>query len=162
VPEVFLMLGVFAANRWAIVVPMIVFEIVTMAWVSILGPPPSVPDEEQSFARSHLVWVHPMYSPNRFHGWAGCFARDGPGELWTDVAFQAEKVWGIDWAQLEEVEAFLRSQGMRAGDDTVMCWHDSTHPLYLTLHLHPPIRFMHLSTATGIGDAPYQWVKEET
>jgi hypothetical protein len=49
------------------------------------------------------------------------------------------------WGELEEVAECLRRQGVADGE--VVCWHDTTHPLYLMLRVRPAIRFMHVGTA---------------
>ena len=40
---------------------------------------------------------------------------------------------------------YLRGVGIADGE--LVCWDDSTHPLYLMLGVKPGIRFMHLSLA---------------
>src|SRR5262249_10956359 len=40
---------------------------------------------------------------------------------------------------------FLRAQNV--GDGDLICWHDSTHPLYVRLGVRPGFRFPHVITA---------------
>lgn len=161
VPETLLMLALFAANRWALAVPAGLVYAGVIAWVSARGPVPVPHDEWLNTVYWHVMWQKPDGGPNRFRWWPGCFARTVPGELRNGVGFHADASVGIDWAELAEVEAYLRAQGVQPGDDTVICWHDSPHALYLTMNLRPPIRFMHLSTAVGMGDRAYEQVKAE-
>lgn len=159
VPETLLMLAVFAANRWAVVVPVLLIQVAEMAWLAAV--PPSVPWTDQPATYRHVVWQYPDRDRDRLRWWRGCFDREVPGELRNGVSFQTDSHAGIDWAELAEVEGYLRGQGVRPGDATVICWHDSPHALYLTMNLRPPIRFMHLSTAIGMGDYAYERVKAE-
>jgi hypothetical protein len=46
-------------------------------------------------------------------------------------------------------------------DGELLCWHDSTHVLYLTLGVRQPIRFMHVGTAMCLGPWQYEQVKAE-
>jgi len=146
VPETLLMLALFAANRWAVVVPALLLQFGAMAWLAAEHKLPARLTE--SAVANYLVWQSPRYEPNRFRWWPGCFAREVPGELRNGVAFQSDHFAGIDWAELEEVAAYLRARGVRDGE--VMAFNDTPHALYLALDLRPPIRFMHLSTAADI------------
>jgi hypothetical protein len=56
---------------------------------------------------------------------------------------------------LDEVAQVLRAQGV--GDYELIAWFDSPHALYMTLHLKPGTRFMHVNTAMSIG----QWRTDE-
>ena len=53
-----------------------------------------------------------------------------------------------NWRELAEVAEYLRQN--QIADRELVCWHDSTHPLYLMLHVKPAIRFMHVCTAMAI------------
>jgi hypothetical protein len=159
VPEIILMMAVFAANRWAITAFVACVQVAVMVWLAA-DPSAAKPwwkDRPVLFRR--LVWEYPDRDPNRFQWWPRCFDREVAPEVRNGLAFETDFFSGVDWAEVAEVQAFLESQHVRDGE--VLCWHDSPHVLYLTMNLRPPIRFMHLSTATEMGDDPYRWVKAE-
>jgi hypothetical protein len=49
------------------------------------------------------------------------------------------------WTELDEVKQFLETLHLRNGE--LVCWDDTTHPLYLELNIRPAIRFMHVNTS---------------
>jgi hypothetical protein len=102
---------------------------------------------------------HPAFDLARLRLWPRCFRREVPPELRRDVGFHTQHFGGIDPVQLGAVERFLRSQG--AGEGDVIGWHNTTHPLYLSLDVRPTIRFMHLSTVMEMGDWQYRQIKAE-
>jgi hypothetical protein len=164
IPEVLLMLALFAANRWAAAFALLVLQAATGAWVATMLGQPGGPDRDwqlrtESWTYRHFVSCHPLFSGPRMAWWSGCFAREVPRELRRDLGFQVHHFGGIDPVELGAVEDFLRAQDVRGKD--VICWHNTTHPLYLSLNLDPAIRFMHLSTVIEISPWHYARVKEE-
>jgi hypothetical protein len=149
VPETILMLALLAANRWALVVPALALQFGVMIWVAMASPGQLRWCDYSEDART-VIWAYPERAPNRLVWWAGCFARNVPGELRNGVSFQSDHFGGIDWVEFPEVEEFLRSQNVHDGE--VICWHDATHPLYLRLRILPGIRFMHISTICAMED----------
>lgn len=163
VPDTLLMLAVLAANGWAVVPPVLGLQVGVM---TALAAAPylcatRVPEWSwQGTAYRHVVWAYPDRDPDRLKWWRACFAPRVGGEVRNGVAFQSDYFAGIDTAEIDEVAVFLRDQGVANGE--VMCWNDSPHALYLVLgHRPPPLRFMHLSTAVGMGPDQYTWVKRE-
>ena len=155
VPITLLMFAVLAANRWAIVFAVLIFQVAVVVYLSTLSEVPGrtiAKWEDRSMVYKHIIWQYPDRAFNRFHYWPMCFDREVSGEVRNGLAFQSDFFAGTDWAGLEDVERFLRQQGVKEGDSSVMCWHDATHPLYLRMRLHPPIRFMHLSIVTETGE----------
>jgi hypothetical protein len=109
----------------------------------------------------HIIWQYPDREFNRFKWWPRCFDREVTGEVRNGLAFQSDFFAGTDWAGLEDVGAFLRQQGVKDGDGSVLCWHDATHPLYLMMDLRQPIRFMHLSIVTETSEESLDNVRNE-
>ncbi|HEX4608342.1 MAG TPA: hypothetical protein VH092_09060 [Urbifossiella sp.] len=163
VPETLIMIAVLAANRWVIAAPVLVLQFGVMVWVAAApaltgSPVPSWTWEGRVFR--HVVWAYPDRCPDRLRWWTACLARQVPGEVRNGVAFQSDFFAGIDSAEIDEVAEYLREQDVREGE--VMAWNDSPHAVYLALgHSRPPIRFLHLSTATGMGEGQYARVKAE-
>jgi hypothetical protein len=164
VPITLLMFAVLAANRWAIVVPVLAFQVAVIVYLSTLSEVPGRTMwkwEDRSMVYKHVIWQYPDRDLNRFRWWPVCFDREVSGEVRNGLAFQSDFFAGIDWAGIDDVERFLRQQGVKEGDGSVMCWHDATHPLYLRMKLRPPIRFMHLSIVTETGPENLRRVREE-
>jgi hypothetical protein len=163
VPETLLMIALFAANRWAVTVAVLALQAVVMGWLAlipVLGTPPAPSWGWEGVVFRHVIWEYPNRDPDRLKWWPCCFSRHVPGEVRNGVAFQSDYFAGIDTAEIDEVAEYLRSQNVREGE--VMAYNDSPHAVYLVLgHRRPPIRFMHLSTATLMGDEQYEWVKKE-
>ena len=164
VPETLLMMAVFASSRWAVVPLVIGWQVISSVWM--LGgaaasgtPVPNWDTYSNKVSPHHVVWLHPALNPSRNYWWPHCFGGCATRELRRGVSFQWGMHAGIDPVQLGEVEDFLRRQ--RAGDGEVVCWHDSTHVLYLKLNVRQPIRFMHVGTAIGLGKWQYDQVKGE-
>jgi hypothetical protein len=161
IPETLLMLALFAANRWAVVFAALVIQVAVsgffLARPDLLGWHRAMREEYPPYQA--CVERHPAFDPVRMGWWPECFARSASRELRRGLAFQPEHFGGGDPVELGAVEDFLRAQGVTGGD--VICWHNTTHPLYLSLNLRPPIRFMHLSTAIEIAPWTYEQVKKE-
>jgi hypothetical protein len=160
VPEVLLMLAVFAANRWAAAFALIAFQTA----VGLLLTYPGVMEWHRTMREEHPVYAcvverHPAFDRVRTGWWPGCFDADPPRELRRGVGLQTDHFGGIDPVELGAVEDYLRAQNV--ADRDVICWHSTTHPLYLSLRLRPAIRFMHLSTVMEIGPWQYEQVREE-
>jgi len=143
VPETLLMLAVFAANRWAVPFAIVMLSLFASAVFALTG---------HSFAH---IPPHPAFDANRTRWWATCFQGDPPREARTGVAMYAQSFSGIDPAELGPVADFLRTQNVRDGE--LIAWHDSPHALYLDLGIQPRFRFMHVSTAAGLG----KWQEEQ-
>jgi hypothetical protein len=160
-PETLLMLALFAANRWAVVFVVLVMQVAVSLF--FLARPDLLPwhraMREESPAYQAWVERHPAFDPVRMGWWPECFSRSASRELRRALAFQPEHFGGGDPVELGAVEDFLRAQGVK--DRDVICWHNTTHPLYLSLNIRPPLRFMHLSTAAEIAPWTYEQVKKE-
>lgn len=160
VPEVFLMLALFAANRWAAGFLLIAMQVVVGVVALATGADPNREVWHDWVTEAHPVsWEltarHPAFDPARTAWWPGCFARDVPRELRKGLAQRADSFSAIDPVELGAAADFLRAQGVRDGE--VVGWHDSPHALYLMLDIKPAIRFMHVGTAMSMGP----WQREQ-
>ncbi|MBX9626155.1 MAG: hypothetical protein K2X82_20320, partial [Gemmataceae bacterium] len=161
VPEILLILAVFAANRWPVAFGVLVLQaVVTLAVAFVPGYAEWDTAKRWNSPTYDAVAVpHPIADPARTGWWPGCFALDPPRELRRGVGFQTAHFGGADPVQLGAVEDYLRAQNV--GDGELICWHSASHPLYLGLGVRPGIRFMHLSTVMEISPWHYERVKEE-
>jgi hypothetical protein len=86
--------------------------------------------------------VNPNLKPNRIAMWKRCITQGSTAEI-KDGLSQTDGVGRTDWRSLDCVARYLRSQDVHDGD--IICFHDSTHPLYLELDVAPAVRFFHFS-----------------
>ncbi len=100
--------------------------------------------EQRPVLMDNLLPMHPLASTERLRLWPRCWREGSSPELRDRLAFKAGTHPSTSWTELAEVAEYLRGQGVADGE--VVCWHDSTHPLYLMLGLKPAIRFMHVGT----------------
>jgi hypothetical protein len=89
------------------------------------------------------VLTHPLANPHRLAVWRRCFM-EGSSPVVRDRLAMEDGSPSADWRELEEVAAFLRGQGVK--DHELLCWGDSTHPLYLELGVEPAVRYFHFTT----------------
>lgn len=167
VPEIFLMLALAVANRWAI-------PALGIGYAAICGVIWLAADRSPNLNRELRVvvpnwtdqWVtvprHPLAMPERLAWWPQCLVPGLPDREYRErmeaVALLPETFASIDPVQIGEVAEYLKSLGVQEGD--VLCWHDSPHAVYLELGHTPPFRFMHLST-TMMGLDTYERMKRE-
>jgi hypothetical protein len=164
VPETLMMIALFAANRWAAAFLAVALQAaVTLYLVGNQTDPAWKARHEERLRENPVYWYlsdrHPALDAARMRRWPECFARSVPPEVRRDVGFLTHHFGGIDPVELGAVERYLRSQGVGEGD--VICWHNTTHPLYLSLGVRPTIRFMHLSTVMEMGDWQYRQIRAE-
>lgn len=164
VPDTLLMIAVFAANRWAAAFLAIAVQVPFTLYVAAHhGDPEWVVRHKHLQQQNRVYWYfvdwHPVADPARMRWWPTCFRRDVPLELRRDLGFHTHHFGGIDPVELRAVEQYLRSQGV--GDGDVICWHNTTHPLYLWLDVRPTIRFMHLGTVMEMGHWQYRQIRAE-
>ena len=100
--------------------------------------------EQRSLLMDNLLPMHPLASAERLQLWPRCWREASSPELRDRLAFKGGTHPSTSWTELAEVAEYLRRQGLTDGE--VVCWHDTTHPLYLMLGLKPAIRFMHVGT----------------
>jgi hypothetical protein len=101
-------------------------------------------EREYPLTTHAVVPHHPIARSNRLALWGRCW-HDGSWELKDQLTYYPYIHCAPHWADLAQVADFLRAQGVRDGD--LICWHDSTHPLYVWLNIKPGIRFPHVITA---------------
>src|SRR5262245_50468590 len=154
--ETLLMLGLWASHRWAWAALVLLWVLVTSGWCLIADTNPDMKsylDTMPTKTRDHCVYRHPMTCPKRMELWPTCWRTDLSDTeryaLWDKLRMHPPHEAVISWEELSEVAEFLRSQGVKDGG--VSAWLDSPPAIYLMLDLDPGMRFMHISTAMGIG-----------
>ncbi len=155
-PETLLMLGVWASHRWAWGVVVLLWLAATTSTWSLAETDPGVRNELHNMpktAREHYVPRHPIFDSDRLRQWPKCWRPDLTDAerfaLWDKLRLHPPHEAVISWEELAEVAEFLRAQGVK--DYEVIAWFDSPHAIYLTMHLKPGVRFMHVNTACSIG-----------
>ncbi len=80
--------------------------------------------------------------------WRQCF---GPGSPALRDRLRHHPVHcSPTWADLAAVEGYLRSVEPPLRDGELLAFHDSPHPLYLSMHLKPATRYLHFGTVTAM------------
>ncbi len=161
VTEVMIGLAVWAGFRWNAAALVFGWLFVVQAcWViapQTMGEAASVNDNVRE-----VFTPHPLFDRRRNAHWPDCF-RQSHGveryELYDDLRREVIHPACFNWVELGEVAEYLR--GRQVGDEQLVCWHDSPHPLYLMLDVKPGLRFMHVNTATMISPDCYRRVCEE-
>jgi hypothetical protein len=87
---------------------------------------------------------HSIANSDRLALWPRCWT-DGSWELKDRLTFYHDIHCAPDWADLQRVADFLATKNLK--DRELICWHDSTHPLYVWLGIRPAIRYPHVITA---------------
>lgn len=149
--EVLLSLAVWAAYRWNLPALFLAwFAGLAVAWA--VWPTTLADWSDRDRSAKFVLTTHPATDRNRLKQWPACFRTDlAPADYWRlKDALRHEQFHAasIGWAELHEVAEYLR--GRQVGDRELVCWHDSTHPLYLMLGVAPGLRFMHVNTASMI------------
>jgi hypothetical protein len=163
-PETLLMLGLWAAHRWALPALVLLWIAATsVVWLAADANPvfrdrlltvatdrhiSADPGEERYVVR------HPLANPRRMACWPDCWRLDlTPRQryaLWDRLRRITEHEAVIGWEELNEVAKFLRQKGV--GDHELIAWHDTPHVLYLMLDIEPGLRYMHTCTVLAIGE----------
>jgi hypothetical protein len=145
-PPTLLGLAVLAAQRWP-VGPLF------LVWCVAAGVVNEWAGKSEWFGqleRSHRLTVrsvlphHPIARGERLALWGRCW-HDGSWELKDRLTFYPYIHCAPHWADLALVADFLRTKNLK--DRELICWHDSTHPLYVELGIKPGLRFPHVITA---------------
>lgn len=178
VPEVILMIGLFALNGWAINFFVLLFQVLASAFILAAVDKPEYPQWRKDWNHWHvkhqkfdpdkfwedLGWYYkysvtqnPAFNPDRYDWWKESLRPQVSRELRKGVAFDSDFHVGVDWVQLGAVEDFLRGQNVKDGE--LLCWHDSPHALYRALGIKPGFRFMHVTTASEMSRRHYEEVK---
>jgi hypothetical protein len=150
VPELLLLFALFAANRWSglTAAPLAVAVACGGVWLWLDDHPEArgrlerdvFPTAPQPF----LLPRYPTVLADRPGKWPGCF-RFGLSEReyrqrQVDLALMPGTFASPSPVDSLEVADELRRLG--AGDGEVICWHNTTHQVYLDLGVRPGIRFM--------------------
>ncbi|MCE9531108.1 MAG: hypothetical protein K8T89_08290 [Planctomycetes bacterium] len=77
--------------------------------------------------------------------WKQCVMQGSSPELKDRLSFYANIHCAPNWTELEQVKKYLETLNLKDGE--LVCWDDTTHPLYLDLKLKPSFRFMHVNTS---------------
>jgi len=179
VPEVILMIGLFALNGWAINFLILLWRTFASALVLAAVDLPEHPQWRKDLNEWHIqqqeivdpehwwndkgyyytsaVRLNPGFNSDRLKWWKESLKSPVSRELRNGVAFDWDFHVGVNWVELGAVEDFLRKENVKDGE--VLCWHDSPHALYRKLGIVPGFRFMHVTTASEMGPWQYEQVR---
>ncbi len=161
VAEVMIGLAVWAGHRWnAAAVIFGWLLVVQTCWV--VAERPLTEWAEANGNVREVFTPHPVFDRRRNAHWPDCFRPLPPRERYAlsdDLRREVFHPACANWVELGEVADYLRTH--KVGDNELVCWHDSPHPLYLMLDVKPGLRFMHVNTAAMINRDCYTRVCDE-
>ena len=156
VPEIFLMLALFATQRWAVAFA----SIVVLAVVSVLVATDQFDNEAGDwpgvmFLHDPIVAPrHPITEGDEWKKWVDCWRMNLTEDRYRARMWSLSRAGGFDpapnWIELGQVADELRRRGVRDGD--LIAWNDAPHSLYLMLKIRPGFRYQHVRTCMGIGE----------
>jgi hypothetical protein len=149
--EVLLSLAVWAGYRWNISAVVAMWLLMAGIMWAVNGPWVERVTQSDAFL-ARVFSRHPI--DRQVWSWPKCFRQPtDPIERWQlqdDLRHLRAYPAAIGWVELHEVAEFLRPQ--KVSDHELLCWNDSTHPLYLMLDVRPGVRFLHVSAAQCLND----------
>ena len=168
VPEIVLMISVFAANRWCVSFLVIAIQVglallVVATAIPVMWSGSRIEGRQIVGPSGQIFNAHVALKPERTGHWFICWSAPSR-ETRRDVGFLTGEFGGLDPVELGAVADFLKSQNVK--DRELIAWHDSPHALYTVLGIEPGIRFMHLSTMQAMGgwseeSSQYRRVRQE-
>ena len=101
--------------------------------------------EKMPFTYQQIVPLNKLINDDWRSVWMRCVTEGSRPDVKDRLSFYRQIHPAPTWVDLDEVRKFLQTLDLKDGD--IVCWDDSTHPLYLDLNLRPSFRFMHVNTA---------------
>jgi hypothetical protein len=148
-PVLILAFAVMASQRWPVAQ-------IFIAWTLICGTIHYYSDRDPSFlpalnqfekdrpnTAQQLVPRTKLLNREWKSVWRRCLHGSDP-ELKEHLNFYRYNHCTPGWTDLDRARAYLGTLQLK--DCELLCWDDSTHPLYLDLKLRPAIRYMHVNT----------------
>ena len=149
-PVLILAFAVMAAQRWPIAQ-------IFIAWTLICGTLHYYNDRDRSWlpmltefekerpnTAQQLVPRTKLLNREWKMVWGRCLQRGSDPDLKDYLSFYRYNHCTPGWSDLDRVRVYLETLHLKDGD--LICWDDSTHPLYLDLNIKPAIRYMHVNT----------------
>ena len=150
-PVHFLALAVMAAHRWPASQIFIGWCLVGGTLNYLKDANDSVGDVLKPFQEARPRTYQQVIPRNKLINgdwksvWLKCATEGSSPEIKDHLSFYRYIHCAPTWTELREVSQFLETLNLKDGE--LVCWDDTTHPLYLDLHIRPGIRFMHVNTA---------------
>lgn len=151
-PVILLMLTLLTAYRWP-VCPIFI------GWCVIGGTLNHYRETSASFAflndwkeqrpntYQQLIPRHRLLNDDWRSVYVTCLRHGSSPEIKEHLSFYRYIHCAPTWTDLDEARRFLQTLSLQDGE--LVCWDDSTHPLYIDLDIRPSFRFMHVNTSLG-------------
>ncbi len=168
VPEILLMLTVWASHRWFL--PALALALILAFNIGFV-----VADEHPDLKTSprydklEFEYRHPLAESGYIRAWWAAFVTPISGRDDARLRDWAKREkphprspnynGTTNWEELGEVETYLRSRGTR--DRELVCWNEGVHSLYSSLDIRPGLRFMHIHNTDGIAPEAYRILRAE-
>lgn len=101
-------------------------------------------EKERPYTAQQLVPRTKLFNRDWKLIWERCLRRGSDPDVKDYLSFYRYNHCTPGWADLDRVRVYLQTLQLKDGD--LICWDDSTHPLYLDLNIKPAIRYMHVNT----------------
>lgn len=150
VPTIFLALTFLTTLRFPVGPIFISWCFATALLHMSFDVPEAINQRWNNFGARHrwydpVLAEHPILSSKRYQRWWQCVTGPSDPELKDDLGLEPPTFATTTLADLDRVGQYIRGLDLQDGD--LICWDDSTHPLYVDLKLRPGIRYLHVSTA---------------
>jgi len=148
-PVTLLAIAVLAAQRWPVAQ-------IVIGWC-LLGGLLNAPaiakrlpflasfEEVKPYTFRQVVPRHKLFDQPWRKVWWQCLTQGSSPEIKDRLSFYRQIHCAPTWTELDEVKEYLKTLDLKDGE--LVCWDDTTHPLYLDLNIRPGIRFMHVNTS---------------
>jgi hypothetical protein len=145
-PPTLLGLAVLASFRWPVGPVFLAWCLAAGLIHAWAGEPAWLVRLQRTYpvATRTVVPRHPIARVDRLALWPRSW-HDHSWELKDRLTYYPRIHCAPHWSDLQRVADFLATQDLR--DRDLICWHDSTHPLYVWLGIKPGIRYPHVITA---------------
>jgi hypothetical protein len=141
-----------------VLVPLVLLAVtLTAHWVWLRRRSPFVRLGAVVFLLAAL-WQHPVGRWERLVCWGRCW-REGSSADLRDRLNLTRGRFTPQYARLEQVAHYLRSQGV--GDGEVLCSNSTTHLLYLDLNLRPAVPYAHFETVVALFPRHHELIREQ-
>jgi len=148
-PVIFLAIAVVASHRWP-VGPILIGWCVAGGLLHVPSIAERLPflatfKSAKPYTFMQVVPSHKLINQDWYQVWWPCLTTGSTPAIKDHLSFYRGIHCAPNWTELAAVREYLKTLNLK--DRELVCWDDTTHPLYLDLNIKPGIRFMHVNTS---------------
>ena len=150
-PVHFLAFALLTAHRWPISPIFMAWCLIGATLIHYKASNATVQDwlepfkRQRPFTYQQVVPFHRLINDDWRSVWYKCLTEGSSPAIQDHLSFYRLIHCAPTWTELEQVHQYLQTLNLKDGE--LVCWDDTTHPLYLSLNLRPSFRFMHVNTS---------------